>query len=175
MSVWKSDEKLLIFASFISPSKIILFDKKYQAFDAVSSQDETPQSSSKIPRCPSYFQLSSPCFIWWWHTASNASYITLTNLITSKWTNKDHRLIKITATDIIIRQKATFAHNWLFYDNDLFHTHRLSPPSDETIFIFRNLHSAMVFLVFQVQMEYLEYPGLPDRKDPREGNVWKDK
>ena len=27
MSVWKSDEKLLIFASLISPSKIILFEK----------------------------------------------------------------------------------------------------------------------------------------------------
>ena len=33
MSVWKSDEKLLIFASLISPSKIILFQKQYQAFD----------------------------------------------------------------------------------------------------------------------------------------------
>ena len=172
MSVWKSDKKnCSFFTSLISPSKIILFDKKDQAFDAVSSPDETPRSSSKIPRCPSYFQLSSRCFIWWWHTASNASYITLTNLITSEWTNKCHRLTKITATDIIIRQKATFAHNWLFYDNDLFYTHRLSPLSDETIFIFRNLHSAMVFPVFQVQMECLEYPGLPDRKDPREGKV----
>ena len=27
MSVWKSDEKLLIFASLISPSKIIVFEK----------------------------------------------------------------------------------------------------------------------------------------------------
>ena len=35
MSVWKSDEKLLIFASLISPSKNILFDKKYQEFHAV--------------------------------------------------------------------------------------------------------------------------------------------
>ena len=35
MSVWKSDEKLLIFASLISPSKIILFEKQYQAFDTV--------------------------------------------------------------------------------------------------------------------------------------------
>ena len=35
MSVWKSDEKLLIFASLISPSKIILFEKYYQAFDTV--------------------------------------------------------------------------------------------------------------------------------------------
>ena len=35
MSVWKSDEKLLIFASLISPSKDILFDKKYQEFHAV--------------------------------------------------------------------------------------------------------------------------------------------
>ena len=35
MSVWKSDEKLLIFASLISPSKKILFDKKDQEFHAV--------------------------------------------------------------------------------------------------------------------------------------------
>ena len=35
MSVWISDEKLLIFASLISPSKKILFEKKYQTFDAV--------------------------------------------------------------------------------------------------------------------------------------------
>ena len=35
MSVWISDEKLLIFASLISPSKIILFEKQYQAFDTV--------------------------------------------------------------------------------------------------------------------------------------------
>ena len=35
MSVWISDEKLLIFASLISPSKMILFEKKYQTFDTV--------------------------------------------------------------------------------------------------------------------------------------------
>ena len=35
MSVWISDEKLLIFASLISPSKMILFEKIYQTFDAV--------------------------------------------------------------------------------------------------------------------------------------------
>ena len=35
MSVWKSNEKLLIFAPFISLSKIILFEKKYQVFDTV--------------------------------------------------------------------------------------------------------------------------------------------
>ena len=35
MSVWKSHEKLLIFTSLISPSKIILFEKQYQAFDTV--------------------------------------------------------------------------------------------------------------------------------------------
>ena len=33
MSVWISDEKLLIFASLISPSKMILFEKKYEIFD----------------------------------------------------------------------------------------------------------------------------------------------
>ena len=35
MSVWISDEKLIIFASLISPSKMILFEKKYQTFDTV--------------------------------------------------------------------------------------------------------------------------------------------
>ena len=35
MSVWKSDEKLLTLASLTSPSKIILFQKYYQAFDTV--------------------------------------------------------------------------------------------------------------------------------------------
>ena len=35
MSVWKSNEKLLIFAPLISLSKIILFEKKYQVFDTV--------------------------------------------------------------------------------------------------------------------------------------------
>ena len=35
MSVRKSVEKLLIFASLIYPSKIILFEKEYQAFDTV--------------------------------------------------------------------------------------------------------------------------------------------
>ena len=35
MSALKSDEKLLIFASLISPSKMILFEKEYQTFDTV--------------------------------------------------------------------------------------------------------------------------------------------
>ena len=35
MSVWKSDVKLLILASLISPDKIILFEKLYQAFNIV--------------------------------------------------------------------------------------------------------------------------------------------
>ena len=35
MSVWKSDEKLRIFASLTSPSKITLFEKSHQAFDTV--------------------------------------------------------------------------------------------------------------------------------------------
>ena len=35
MSVWKSDEKLLIFASSISPSNIILFENQYQPLDTV--------------------------------------------------------------------------------------------------------------------------------------------
>ena len=35
MSVRKTDEKPIIFASLISPSKISLFEKLYQAFDTV--------------------------------------------------------------------------------------------------------------------------------------------
>ena len=35
MGVWISDEKLLIFASLISPSKMILFEKKYQTFETL--------------------------------------------------------------------------------------------------------------------------------------------
>ena len=35
MSVWKSDEKLLTLASLTSPSKIIFFEKYYQAFNTV--------------------------------------------------------------------------------------------------------------------------------------------
>ena len=35
MSVWISNEKLRIFASLISPSKMTLFEKKYQTFATV--------------------------------------------------------------------------------------------------------------------------------------------
>ena len=51
------------------------------------------------------------------------------------------------------------------------HTDNYIPPSDETIFIYRNLHSAMVSLAYQDQMGCLEYPGSLDRKDLREGKV----
>ena len=112
MSVWKSDEKLLTFASLISPS-IILFDTVISSMRRnVSSPDETPRSSSKIFRCASYFQLSSRLF----HLVKKHCVSCLTN--------KDHRLTKIKASYIIIRQKATSAHNRLFYDNGLFYTHR---------------------------------------------------
>ena len=68
MSVWKSDEKLLIFTPLISPSKLINFvwEVISSMRCSVSSPDETPRSSSKILCCASYFQLSSQCFIWWW-------------------------------------------------------------------------------------------------------------
>ena len=57
MSVEKSDEKLLIFASLISTSKIVLFKKKYQAFDTVIHHQT--KYLVKILPCASYFQLSS--------------------------------------------------------------------------------------------------------------------
>ena len=65
MSVWKSDEKLLISASLISPSKLISFEKKYQAFDTVFHHQmkhlEVYQKNSAARRI---FQLPSKCFIW---------------------------------------------------------------------------------------------------------------
>ena len=77
MSVWKSDEKLLVFALLISPPKIICFRRILTSsiWLSVLSPDVTPRSSSKILPCASYFQLSSQCFIWWWKTASHAWYI----------------------------------------------------------------------------------------------------
>ena len=82
MSVCKSGEKLLIFASWISPSKIIFVWKVISSMRrSVSSPDETPRSSSKLLRCASYFQLSSQCLIWWWNTASHAWYITICLLV----------------------------------------------------------------------------------------------
>ena len=43
-------KKCSFFTSLISPSKIILFDKKYKAFDAVSSPDETPRQKYPAAR-----------------------------------------------------------------------------------------------------------------------------
>ena len=65
MSVWKPDEKLLSFASLISPPKIISFEKKHQAFDTVfHHQIKHLEIRQKKLRCASYFQLSSLCLIW---------------------------------------------------------------------------------------------------------------
>ena len=46
-SEWKSDEKLLIFVSLISPAKILLFVTS-SIRHSVLSPDETPRSSFKI-------------------------------------------------------------------------------------------------------------------------------
>ena len=85
MSVLKSDEKLFIFQSLISPSKIVLFEKKYQAFPGVQfnslPMDDLTAAlyylnawnrlqvklTSKFVKYSaepvSFFQLSSQCFI----------------------------------------------------------------------------------------------------------------
>ena len=79
MSVWISDEKLLIFASLICPSKMILFEKKYQTFDTVFHHQmkhlEVHQKYSAERRIFSFW-----CFIWWWNTASHVWYITWNTL-----------------------------------------------------------------------------------------------
>ena len=67
MSVWKSDEKLLSFASLISPSKIINFvwEVISSIRHSVSSPNETPQTARRIS-----------VFLLGWNTASHAWYIT---------------------------------------------------------------------------------------------------
>ena len=56
-----SDEKLLIFASLISPSKMILFEKKYQTFDPVfhrqMKQLEVRQKYSATRRISTLFSV----------------------------------------------------------------------------------------------------------------------
>ena len=65
MSVWISDEKLLIFAFLISPSKMILFEKKYHTFDTVfHHQMKHLEVRQKYSAARRIFQLSSRCFIW---------------------------------------------------------------------------------------------------------------
>ena len=64
MSVWKSDEKLLIFASLISPFKIILFKNQCQAFDTVIYHKmKHPEVGQKYLAARRIFN-SSLCFIW---------------------------------------------------------------------------------------------------------------
>ena len=62
--MWISDEKLLVFASLIYPSKSVCL-RSYikhssQCFITIS---KNPRSSSKILRYASYFELSSRCLI----------------------------------------------------------------------------------------------------------------
>ena len=88
MSVWKWDEKLVIFASLISPSKVILFEKYYQAFDTVFHHQmnhlEVRQKYSAARRilnsllgvCSWWNTASHACVCKWWNPASHAWYIT---------------------------------------------------------------------------------------------------
>ena len=88
MSVWKTDKKkLLIFASLISPSKIILFEKWYQVFHHQINHLEVLQKHSAAHvvfsmRLSSMFHLVKKPVGWGggggpgWNTASYDWYIT---------------------------------------------------------------------------------------------------
>ena len=73
------------FASLISPSKIILFEKWYQVFDSVfhhqMTQLEVRQKYSSARRI--FNSLLSQCFNWCWNTPSHSWYITLKRRIWS--------------------------------------------------------------------------------------------
>ena len=65
MTVWESDEKMLISESLISPSKIILFEKLYQAFDTViHHQMEHLGVRRKYAAERRIFNSASLCCIW---------------------------------------------------------------------------------------------------------------
>ena len=60
-------------SSFLHPSFLLL-----KSFCFRSNIKHSTRSSSKILGCPSYFQLFSQCFIWWWNPASNHHFLNLT-------------------------------------------------------------------------------------------------
>ena len=77
--VWKCDLNQYIFAIlFLRLLLSFSFDWEdiSNTRDSVSSHFQTPQISSKILRCASYFQLSSQCLEIWWNTVSRVWYIT---------------------------------------------------------------------------------------------------
>ena len=87
MSVWISDEKLLIFASLISPSKMILFEKKYQTFDTVFHHQmkhlEVRQKYSAARRIfNSHLGVSS----------GDETLHLMFDILHENWTSRSHRL-----------------------------------------------------------------------------------
>ena len=76
MSVWKSDEKLLIFASVISLLKsFCLRSNITHSTQCFMTRWDTSKLKNNTPLCI-IFQLSSRCFPWRWNTASYAWWIT---------------------------------------------------------------------------------------------------
>ena len=67
MSVWKSDEELLIFASLIAPPKIMLFENKYQALNTAFILSIRHLKDVKFVKngsmCIIFLQLSCQCLI----------------------------------------------------------------------------------------------------------------
>ena len=70
MSIWKSDEKLLSFASLISPFKVIKGNIKQSTQCFITRWNISKFVINTPLRV--VFQHSSQCFIWWWNTASHA-------------------------------------------------------------------------------------------------------
>ena len=112
MSVWKSDGKLLKFASLI-------WEVISSVWHSVSASDETPWSSAKILGCTLYyFQLSSPCFIWWWNNASHAWYIA--------YLNRQIKLFKTQCLSCMIMSEEQISLRSLVCRDNLLHSPSLS-------------------------------------------------
>ena len=76
MSVWKSDEKLLIFASVISLLKSFCLRSNITHLINTVFHDQMRHLEVKNTPLCIIFQLSSWCFPWRWNTASHAWCIT---------------------------------------------------------------------------------------------------
>ena len=83
MSVWKSGEKLLNFVSLFSPSKIILFEKQYQAFDTMfHHQMKHLEVVKNTPLCVVFstlflvfHQLMKHCILYAWYNYYFKNYM----------------------------------------------------------------------------------------------------
>ena len=121
MSVWKSDEKLLIFASLFFPSKVILIEKWYRWIKHLAQCFITRWNTLKFMKntsCGSFFKLFSQCFIWCdieWHLPFIPAVFVLAFClwceISARSVNQSHHLHKVFLLSALTEITQTL-YNW---------------------------------------------------------------